>query len=1521
MAKRFWKPGFLTTLQTRKGSGGGDDASRPSSAKDLNGAYAAKTRKKLSSRALGCMVAGAMMLTTAIVPVFAEPETAMADTGTPGICSPQDVSMGENIDLSKEDTGVATFVGRDLYIGGRPSSTTTLDSGNAPGGTYTVEVEGLTLVNGKLAMNPIGTSWDGHGVRFGAVGFGAMFRPATGSTALVVRGQQSNIGTISLNGIDTGNVGAWARGGFLGGTNSDNIWYKASIAGNETKWNSNSNRSALVAKYSDWATSSNITWNAENNGDPFASVNGTDYTNFLENNLRKDSKNLLRSTPVNGNADTTVNVNGRTVTLTTVTESAGYVDPATMTEAGIYVTKGANETISRTKYTNDGTPAFTRTYTDSYNERLITFVGDDKSAMQVFNIDAKYFSDGLSGVYSSQYGISFAFKGIPANASVAVNIVNAPDSGIEYHNGWRFYWDGTDIANGYGNPKLSEYDTASKSVMWNYADTSWLKVLGGMNGNGDDDSATATLGSIMVPYGDFESHTTTNGRVYVGGDLMLYSPTAAISNNIGSTASMIWMDQERHNYPWSGSFRSDCAVIEWNKTDMSGNRLGGTTWGLYGSLEEATKDYADRTAILEITDDDYASGDIYSDVAGYIGVQNLNPNATYYIREIATNNNDYTVNSNVYQIVVGDAGDSPFTVGNVYDSKGDEITNDDDKKLVQTQAKDEDGNLLFNADGSKLMVTAIGNEAAGGTVSWGKTSTEDLELEEGAADTRNPEGLAGSEWLLTKVVEYETDDDGNTKYDEGGNPVVASPEQKWKVEDVVYNVGDFYIQDDTATRVTDLETLSGSFSDVAEGSSYVLTAVAEGKTAQDVVPQEFTWESSDTQAITIVTSNKGASATVKINHYPTDGNPVIVTVTGPDERQIALEFTILQSTVTSLTVSDGDTEISSHFLSEFDLPSTTTGSVTVGLNATKTLTSEVVADNGSPTPVWSSDDESIVRVNATTGQMTGVSEGTTKVRAVANNASVEVNVTVEDLNKVTIYIAKSFAESKLGYTVNLYWIGSSGATTTSMTLGCSNSYYYATVNNAGAAFDFVFNNGSGTWLNYNDVSGSNFTANAGERFIVVTSASSYAAQSSAPSGCSTSAYATQRSAARVTSSGNSAGASVPSTEGLEVYEDKNGAAGKIKLVGLAAGTYTLQETKAPSGYFINLTVYSFTVSADGTVDWVDGKSPELVNGYYWIGDEPIEVSWEKVDADNGNANLAGSTWTIVHTPKYGTGSTSVTVKDCIETGDDAVNCPTEESTGWYWDMNTTAGKFTLKGLPVGTYHLTEDTAPNNYVASTDIWTFTIDSTSSTPVVITKVTGDNSLVAQEESVLKVPNTPKTGEASWTKVDASEISKLLAGSEWSLDFYAHTVQDDGTVAKATASTTYKVYDCVGDGSTSTNCSLMDADVKNDVDTAEGKFKLSDLGWGTYVLTETKAPEGYNKTDEAFTVVIGPAVGSLATADGAVFAASFGTDGLIGNEPGVVLPATGSGFTMTWLMIAGTVIVVMALMGTALMVRRES
>ena len=82
--------------------------------------------------------------------------------------------------------------------------------------------------------------------------------------------------------------------------------------------------------------------------------------------------------------------------------------------------------------------------------------------MQVFNIDATQLSsDGYRGV-------DFNFTNIPGNASVVVNVSGG---NVDFHTGWRFWWNDLEIGDGYSKAATAEqktaYSTAAQKIMWN----------------------------------------------------------------------------------------------------------------------------------------------------------------------------------------------------------------------------------------------------------------------------------------------------------------------------------------------------------------------------------------------------------------------------------------------------------------------------------------------------------------------------------------------------------------------------------------------------------------------------------------------------------------------------------------------------------------------------------------------------------------------------------------------------------------------------------------------------------------------------------------------------------------------------------------------------------------------------------------------------------------------------------------------------------------------------------------------
>lgn len=667
-----------------------------------------------------------------------------------GIYVPTSIGIGTNIDVSTPDPGVATYVGRDMYIGGKPSDTSNLDAKNAPTGSYAAEAEGLTLVRGKLAMNPIKESWGGQGFRFGTVGFGSQFRPREGSTVLAVAGINSlieNMNTGQGTTSDTATVGAWTKGAWVGkATKTDShpgYDYTAQIAGPITysywDWNANNGRQSVVKKQGNWFEGSDaLKSDLFNQNVDLTNVNGNDYSSYngADGYLSKLSKQL-NSFAINGKVN-----------------AEGFAEPKSEYDINKYNNDGTSYKLKFDGENKSVSGALdTRIPNDTIcnKERLITFTGDGTSMQQVFTIPGSELSNLKGNVYYR--GVDFKFEGIPEGASVIVNVTG--DDPIEFHNGWRFWWGDTEISRGYekqyvGQDLGTKYSQASQSIMWNFVGTTSLTIRGGIAGEDradwgyggaatgakwtDDDPAAAMLGSILVPNGSFDDHVTTNGRVYVGEDFMMNNPKIAynFTNLEGNSASVIDMDQERHNFPWSGSYTPDGSSIAWSKVDAADGKtpLPGSSWAIYGSVEDAV---AGQNAIVTVTD---GGANDYASVHGELQFNYLNQKANigdpkdtnyfkYYIREVKAPAG-YQKSDTIYYATMNNTGGSV--------------------NYVQGYVDTAKNNLLVSFDRPN-NTGAITNKKITGTVSWTKVAEGDAE---------HP--LAGSEWKLTKTKDADGTD-------------------------------------------------------------------------------------------------------------------------------------------------------------------------------------------------------------------------------------------------------------------------------------------------------------------------------------------------------------------------------------------------------------------------------------------------------------------------------------------------------------------------------------------------------------------------------------------------------------------------------------------------------------------------------------------------------------------------------------------------------------------------------------------
>lgn len=1265
---------------------------RSSAPQHYSGARVVSARAFSHARSLtAAAVAVAMMATvavTAFIPTYsANAEGAAGDNG--GICTPQSITLGTDTGHSTEDTGVATYVGGDMYVG-KKTGGNMLDV-NGPSGSYAVEAEGLTAVKGKLLMHPLKGAWatyftdadgakngyvkDYRGFRFGVVGFGGQYRPKDGSVVLDVKGDSNDSSIGWVKGTQ-----AWGNAGWVGKNKNTEPSYSANIAGDSTTVYGGS--------------SNQILGNGSKNTD----------TN------RYDSRN---SVYVPGGMEGTVSWKQTDETIGSTNEKFSdfdtYIkklsnDLSSLKGFGsVHVTTATYSSdsynnLKRTKYdVNEyGNGSYTFTI-NNVNEKVIKFQGDGKASMQVFNLPASFLNDP-----SSYTGVSFDFSGIPDSASVVINVTG---KNVDFHNGWRFWWtdeSGTKRELG-GSYADSEYAKRAQQIMWNFADATNVVIHGGQgsgtttrrdaNSNLEkadgvwdksfametkDDPAAGMLGSILVPNGSFESHVSTNGRVWVGGDFSMYNPDAVGNTNNGTfykflnyersySASALDMDQERHNLPWNGSYSTSCAAIAWDKVDDTAdhNSLGGTSWTVYGTKDNAV---AGTNALATIADGGWNDD---ADAGGSFKLGNLAMNGTYFLRESGTVEG-YTQNTNIYQINTGSTTDAATTIVSVFDSTGNAINTDADKLLT-------DGKII--------------NKKSGSSIEWQKVDGED-----------NSTLLAGSSWTLSKM-------NGDTA------------EQTWTVND---DQSGTEVKSITITDATGNAVTSASFTNA---TAQKFTAIAYDQNGQAISGAKLTWSSDDA---TVASVSQDGTVT------PTGNGNTTITVKSADGK-VSASFAVAVSGVTVVTsiaiagYADGD-------------------AISLEKGKTLTLSAIVKPDGNSVTWASGSSSVSLSATTGTNVTVTANSVTTSPVTITAKEtqtgktSTVTVNVTARQY--LTLYFQAQNNWPANNVKVHYRIANSSEWADINMTQmdGSCSSYAYvdipltgSTAIDASSQFGFKYINGDDkAWYGASGSSdsvpkdGNNFKfTNSGTlpEVVVISAGPSYS--TTAPSGCevtSTAAYRSRYATAR--NGEHRTAAAVLRTQGSVLNAadenagtkaDEDTAAGKFKVPDLADGTYHLQEKTAPNGYEVSRTVYTITI-ADGTVTW----NPSITDAKIANTRKTGAVTWTKVSSDpNKTEPLPGSEWILKRTKIFswanGVASyaavtpaiTLGTVTDCVNGENNVSDCSAQ--TGSYVDLDGTAGKFKIGGLAWGEYELVETVAPDGYNLDTTAHKFTIGPKDSTVV--------------------------------------------------------------------------------------------------------------------------------------------------------------------------------------------------------------
>lgn len=1222
-----------------------------------------------------------MMATVAVTSLLPAYNAKADESHNDGaICTPTSISLGTDTGSGTVDSGIATYVGGDMYVG-RKASSGNMNNVNGPFGSYAAEAEGLTAVNGKLLMHPLKGLWtsyytdkdgakngyikDYKGFRFGIVGFGGQYRPATGSSTLEVRGNSSD------NDISwVGGAQAWGNAGWVGQTKTSEPNYTANIAGASTNVYGGSSNDILGASYGSQNTDKN---KYDNRNSVYVPSDTSGTVNWNQNDDQIGSTGQTFTEFGSYIKTLSGNLSG----LSKQQSSSVYVADATI------LSDNENQNgLVRTKF--DGSYTFT---INNVHEKIIKFVGNGTSSMQVFNLPANMLNES-----SSYTGVSFSFSNIPDTSSVVINVTGG---NVDFHNGWRFWW--TDMNNQtvelgglYMDPA---YAKRAQQIMWNFADASNVVIRGGQ-GSGtttrsaknsaaeknddvwdgsfpmktNDDPAAGMLGSILVPNGSFESHVSTNGRVWVGGSFAMYNPDAVgntgqdgkfypfINYERSHSASALDMDQERHNLPWNGSYSTSCAAIAWNKVDDTAghNALGGTSWTVYGKKDDAVNG---TNALATIADGGWNDD---ADAEGSFQLGNLAKNGTYFLKESGTAEG-YAQNTNIYQINTGGTTDAAKNIVRVFNSNGIEITGDTDKLLT----------------GGKIV-----NKKTGSSITWQKVDGTD-------GDTL----LAGSTWELSKM-------NGDTA------------EKTWTVTD---DQSGTEVKSITITDASGKPVTSVSFTDT---TSQTFIATAYDQNGNAISGAKLSWSSGDN---TVASVDQNGTVT------PTGSGHTTITVTSADDK-VKSSFTV---DVTGVTI-----------VSSVSINGYSNGG-TINLEKGKTLNLTASVAPAGNTVTWSTSSANNVSLSARIGTnvtLTANSVTSEPVTITAKEAyssqtfTLKVNVIAKQY--LTLYFQAQTNWPADNVKVHYQTTNDTVWADINMTQmdGSCNSYAYAKIPLTGSnaidstsQFGFKYINGNG-WYGPGKANvpqaDSNFKFTDGSELpdvVVISAGPSYS--TTAPSGCavtSTAAYRSRRVAAR--SGEHRAVAAVLRTQGSvlgvadETNEsndntkaDEDTAAGKFKVSDLANGTYQLKEKTAPNGYEVSSTVYTITI-ANGSATWSPAFGADNADNKIANTRKTGAVTWTKVSSDSNNTDpLSGSEWTLKQAKTFSwengvakytdvTSDTTLgTITDCVNGQNGISDCSTQTvQKGQYVDLDGASGKFKISGLDWGEYQLIESKAPDGY---------------------------------------------------------------------------------------------------------------------------------------------------------------------------------------------------------------------------------
>ena len=295
----------------------------------------------------------------------------------------------------------------------------------------------------------------------------------------------------------------------------------------------------------------------------------------------------------------------------------------------------------------------------------------------------------------------------------------------------------------------------------------------------------------------------------------------------------------------------------------------------------------------------------------------------------------------------------------------------------------------------------------------------------------------------------------------------------------------------------------------------------------------------------------------------------------------------------------------------------------------------------------------------------------------------------------------------------------------------------------------------------------------------------------------------------------------------EITDSDQCKSGEIHISGLNWGTYTLTEKTELSGYKLELgddgkakNTHTFTINGRNnqlSFTYDDTNTKNSVTFY--------KTSVEDSEADLKEKPLAGAVFEVHEGDISGK-----CTENCKKVSFYTDNTSTSDTAKKTTVITGADGKVTIYGLPADTtsdtsktYHLSEVTAPKGYKLQTTPVVFTID---------------------RQGKVRIKNT-STSESQGSWKDTTPEGQVTMKDEPIKIYIQKLGEDDSTVLKGAE---FELKDTCTDNKCDHKLADGSGSKKLTVTADTGKILIPVehvIGGHTYTLTETKAPDGYERT----------------------------------------------------------------------------